>query len=131
MLPGLEDFCSVRGLVLGADCFSISLLEPTRSTGLGGLEEDCEKKETGRSLFIFLDTGGAVSGTVSCIGVKEEREGLKTLRLFRRRLSDIAAGGGAKTCLAIEDGRISALKALQAGRGSNIFEKHCMRLFMS
>ena len=107
LLLGLGFFWRARGLMLGDDCFSEPLDGPVCSIGLGGFEEDCVKKEAGRNFFIFLDVGGAVSGTVSCIGVKEEIGGRKTLRLFRRRLSDMAAGGGAKTCLADERERIS------------------------
>ena len=114
MLLGLGFFWSVRGLMLGDDCLSEPLVDPTRSMGLAGVEVDGEKKEAGRSFFIFLDTGETVSGVVSCIGVKEDTGGRKTVRLFRRRLSDIAAGDGAKTDLAVRCGRISILQLVRA-----------------
>lgn len=89
-LDGRPSFCEARGRSLVISRESRRLESVLSILGLVGPELDVGdpslEKEVGRR---FLSVVGALSGGSSLIGVKGCRGGRKTLRLRRRRLSDM------------------------------------------
>jgi len=92
ILEGLPGFCSVRGRNLGLAGRSALAAAIRSISGLEGVvgEEDAEvmKKEVG--LRFFLSVTGEVSDPPpfsSSIGVRDDKDGRKIVKLFRCRRS--------------------------------------------